>query len=110
MLSQDRPLLASIMTVLVFGLVSCATASPQQVVWVNPTVKEELQQARLTVDSTECTALARQFIAEPSQDSRPPNAFEAGRQRAQRERARNDYVISCMMTRGWERRVLKGRS
>ncbi len=84
-------------------LASCATAPTQQVYWVNPMVEERLQQSRYTLDSTECTARAVQFIPEPSTPA--PNAVEAGYQRAQRERERREYLTACMISRGWEQRT-----
>lgn len=93
---------------LMLVLTSCATASPQQVYWFNPKVDAQLQQARFTLDSTDCTALAKQQISEPTEPA--PNAFEAGRQRAQRERARNEYAFACLANRGWEQRKVGGGS
>ena len=86
-------------------LASCATGASQQVRWFNPTIGPELQAARFTIDSTECEALARQFIPEPTPDDPPPpNAFAAGAAASQRQRARRDYFNACLTIRGWEER------
>ena len=84
-------------------LASCVTTPSPPVYWFHPSVEERLQQSRFTLDSTECSALARQYIPEP--DSPAPNAFEAGRQQAQRERARRDYEVACLINRGWEQHI-----
>jgi hypothetical protein len=104
MLVKGRPGRGGTVLAFILVITSCATTPSQRVYWLNPSIEDHLQQPRFTLDSTECTALARQLIPEPSPDP-APNAFEAGRQRAQRERARSEYGVACMINRGWEQRT-----
>ena len=90
---------------LAITLAACATAG-QQFYWVNPQIEEQLQQARFTLDSTECTGTANQLVPEPGPDARAPTAVQAGYERAQREQQRREYVTACLMNRGWEQRML----
>ena len=114
----------------VAGLVACATGPYRQTYWVNPGVAPQLQQHRLTLDSTECAALANQMIPEPPPPPQPqtgtitmytpsgpvygsyqtqpppqqrwqPTGALAGMQRSQREQNRRDYANACMANRGW---------
>lgn len=84
---------------------SCATSASRQTYWFNPAIENHLQQARFTLDSTQCLAEAREYIP-PSEDTIAPNAFEAGRRRVQRERSRDEYALACMVARGWEERTV----
>lgn len=112
-------------------LTSCATGPRTQIYWINPSVRPELQQARFTTDSTECSALAYQMIPEPAPRPQPqsgditlltpsgpifgsyqtqppppqgyqPSGFLAGYQLAEREDNRKKYAVSCMLNRGWQ--------
>jgi hypothetical protein len=101
---QNQLLRGALLTA-ILGFASCATVPSQRVHWVNPTVEPHLHQSRFTLDSTECNALALKYIPEPSGEAQAPNAFAAGAQRSQRERARREYFTACMLDRRWEQRI-----
>ena len=108
-------------------------ASQPQTYWVNPRLSQTEQQHRYTLDSTECTALANQYVPEPQSQTtnitlNTPQGPVYGtastgsdadlvqlglvggmmiaERQAQRRTARSNYAGACMAQRGWQQRAV----